>query len=57
MRPRGREEGDLDTAFRAGVQKNTNRYMEPSKMQEARPSVRIRGLLKTWEGEFQYSHV
>lgn len=27
---------------RAGVQKKTNRYIEPSKMQDARPSVRIR---------------
>lgn len=29
-------------ALRAGVQKNTKRYMLPSKKQDARPSVRIR---------------
>lgn len=41
--PRGREwvEG-LDAAFRAGVQKNTNKYMLPSKKQLARPRVRMR---------------
>jgi hypothetical protein len=39
--PRGREE-DGDAAFRAGVQKKTKRYIEPSKKQDARPRVRMR---------------
>jgi len=34
-------------AFKAGVQKNTKRYMEPSKKHEARPMVRIRLSVKT----------
>lgn len=29
-------------AFKAGVQKKTNRYMLPSKKQDARPRVKIR---------------
>jgi hypothetical protein len=33
--------------FKAGVQKNTNRYMEPSKKQEASPRVKIRELVNT----------
>lgn len=32
--------------FRKGVQKKTKRYMLPSKKQEARPRVKIRGLVK-----------
>ena len=49
--PRGRS-GDVGfgtpvilwdaAALRAGVQKKTKRYMEPSKKQEARPRVKIR---------------
>jgi hypothetical protein len=34
-------------AFRAGVQKNTKRYIEPSKKQEARPRVRMRLSVRT----------
>jgi hypothetical protein len=34
-------------AFRAGVQKKTKRYIEPSKKQEARPRVKIRESLRT----------
>lgn len=34
-------------AFKAGVQKKTNRYMEPSKKQDARPRVRIRRSVST----------
>lgn len=34
-------------AFRAGVQKKTNRYIEPSKKQEARPRVRMRRSVRT----------
>lgn len=33
-------------AFRKGVQKNTKRYMLPSKKQEARPRVKMRELVK-----------
>jgi len=47
IRPRGREEGLEVVALRKGVQKKTKRYIEPSKMHEARPRVRIRGLVKT----------
>lgn len=49
--PSGRS-GDVDfgrlvilwaaAAFRAGVQKKTKRYIEPSKKQDARPRVRMR---------------
>lgn len=38
--PRGR--GWVDVAFRAGVQKKTKRYIEPSKKQLASPRVRMR---------------
>lgn len=34
-------------AFKAGVQKKTNRYMLPSKKQDARPRVRMRLSVKT----------
>jgi len=34
-------------AFRAGVQKKTNKYIEPSKKQEARPRVRMRRSVRT----------
>lgn len=46
IRPSGKEVfEELECVWavkRAGVQKKTNRYMEPSKMQDARPRVRIR---------------
>lgn len=46
--PRGRagEDGDGWVDLRKGVQKKTKRYMLPSKKQEARPRVKIRGLVK-----------
>lgn len=44
--PNGRELGLVlfceCAAFKAGVQKNTKRYMLPSKKHDARPRVRIR---------------
>lgn len=46
IKPSGREVfGEWECVWavkRAGVQKNTKRYIEPSKMQDARPRVRIR---------------
>jgi hypothetical protein len=46
--PRGKEGAAGDWVdFKAGVQKNTKRYMEPSKKQEASPRVKIRVLVKT----------
>lgn len=42
----GGDDGDGWVAFRKGVQKKTKRYMLPSKKQEARPRVKIRGLVK-----------
>jgi hypothetical protein len=33
--------------LRAGVQKKTNKYIEPSKKHEARPRVRIRRSVRT----------
>jgi hypothetical protein len=34
-------------AFRAGVQKKTKRYIDPSKKQEASPRVKMRESVKT----------
>lgn len=34
---------------RAGVQKKTKRYMDPSKIVEARPRARILGFVRIWE--------
>jgi len=45
-RGRGGEDGDGWVDFRNGVQKNTKRYMLPSKKQEARPRVKMRGLVR-----------
>lgn len=45
-RGRGGDEGDGCVDLRKGVQKKTKRYMLPSKKQEARPRVKIRGLVK-----------
>lgn len=42
----GGEVGDGSVALRKGVQKNTKRYMLPSKEQEASPRVKMRGLVK-----------
>lgn len=47
IRPRGRLLVGLCIERRAGVQKKTKRYMEPSKNAEARPRVKMRGEVRT----------
>jgi hypothetical protein len=53
IKPKGRwVDGDTESprvASRAGVQKNTKRYIEPSKMQDAIPSVKMRLSVKSIE--------
>jgi hypothetical protein len=39
--------GAAAAVLRAGVQKNTNKYIDPSKKQEARPRVRMRRSVST----------
>lgn len=43
--PKGKSGGEFEpyswAAFKAGVQKKTKRYIEPSKKQDARPRVKI----------------
>lgn len=49
IRPSGRGVEEERVERRAGVQKKTKRYIEPSKKQDARPRVRIRRSLRMYE--------